>query len=99
MNKLKQEYEQAVITLMNLQESEDFEVNITDRTIAGLMLCKRLDRIADAIEAANDTMDSISSSLSEISISLDSLDKTLSGCTYTNGKNDFLCITGNVTTN
>ena len=53
---------------------------------------EQLARIADALE-------SISSSLSDISISLDSLDKTLSGCTCTNGRNDFLCITGNVTTN
>lgn len=52
---------------------------------------EQLARIADALE-------SISSSLSEISISLDSLDKTLDGCICTNGKNNFLCITGNVST-
>ena len=51
-----------------------------------------LTRLAEALE-------SISSSLSEIAVSLDSLDNTLSGCTCTNGKNDFLCVTGNVSTN
>lgn len=49
---------------------------------------EQLARIADALE-------SISSSLSEISISLD---KTLDGCICTNGRNNFLCITGNVST-
>ena len=53
---------------------------------------EQLARIADALE-------SISSSLSDISISLDSLDKTLSGCVCTNGRNNFMCITGNVSTN
>ena len=53
---------------------------------------EQLARIADALEE-------ISSSLSEISISLDSLDKTLDRCVCTNGKNSFLCITGNVSTN
>lgn len=52
---------------------------------------EQLARIADALE-------SISSSLSEISVSLDSLDKALDGCICTNGKNNFLCITGNVST-
>ncbi len=51
-----------------------------------------LTRLAEALE-------SISSSLSDISISLDSLDKTLSGCVCTNGRNNFMCITGNVSTN
>lgn len=45
-----------------------------------------------------EAMESINSSLSDISISLDSLDKTLSGCVCTNGRNKFMCITGNVST-
>lgn len=49
-------------------------------------------RIADALE-------SISSILSEMSLSLDSIDQTLTGCIASNGNNHFLCITGNVSTN
>ncbi len=51
-----------------------------------------LTRITDALE-------SISNSLSEISVSLDSLEKTLTGCICTYGNNNFLCITGNVSAN
>ncbi len=66
---------------------------------------EQLARIADALEginsnlnSINSNLNSISSSLSEISVSLYSLDKTLDGCTCTNGRNNFLCITGNVST-
>ncbi len=51
-----------------------------------------LTRLVEALEG-------IDSSLSEIAVSLDSLDKTLTGCTCTNGKNGFLCVTGNIITN
>ena len=60
---------------------------------------EQLARIADALEGINSNLDCISSSLSEISISLDSLDKTLYGCTSTYGNNHFLCVTGNIATN
>ncbi|WP_300840530.1 hypothetical protein [uncultured Acetatifactor sp.] len=59
---------------------------------------EQLARIADALEGINSNLDSISSFLSEISVSLYSLDKTLDGCTCTNGRSHFLCITGNVST-
>lgn len=53
---------------------------------------EQLARIADALE-------SISSSLLKISVSLYSLDKTLSGCTYTGQTGSFLRVTGSVSTN
>lgn len=53
---------------------------------------EQLARIAEALE-------SINNNLSEIAISLDSLDKTLDSCICTYGNNHFLCITGNVSTN
>lgn len=59
---------------------------------------EQLTRIADALERINDNLDSISSSLADVSVSLDSLDKTLDECSCVYGKNRFLCITGNVST-
>lgn len=59
---------------------------------------EQLARIADALEGINSNLNSISSSLSEISVSLYSLDKTLGGCTCTNGRNSFLCVTGDIAT-
>ena len=56
---------------------------------------EQLARIADALEGINSNLDSISSFLSEISVSLY---RTLDGCTCTNGRSHFLCITGNVST-
>lgn len=50
-----------------------------------------LTRLVDALEGIN-------SNLSEIAVSLDSLDKSIDGCISVNGKNQFLCITGNVST-
>lgn len=46
-----------------------------------------------------DALESINNNLSEIAVSLDSLDKTLEGCVAVNGNNRFLCITGNIMTN
>lgn len=56
-----------------------------------MMELSRLDRIADALEG-------IKSGLSEISVSLDSLEKDLDGCISISGKGRFLCITGNIST-
>lgn len=50
-----------------------------------------LERIADELEGIN-------SSLSEIAVSLDSLEKNIVGCVSVNGNNRFLCITGNIST-
>ncbi len=49
-----------------------------------------LTRLVDALE-------SISSSLADISVSLDNLDKNIDSCIKVAGKGNFLCITGNVT--
>lgn len=48
-----------------------------------------LERIADALEGIN-------SSLSEISLSLGSLDENFESCITRIGSNNLLCITGNV---
>lgn len=50
-----------------------------------------LTRMVDALEGINNN-------LSEIALSLDGLQKDLDGCISVSGKNQYLCITGNVTT-
>ena len=53
-----------------------------------------LTRLVNALE-------SINNNLSEIAVSLDSLDKNIDGCISVskNGKSRYLCITGDVYTN
>lgn len=48
-----------------------------------------------------DTLESINSNLSEIAVSLDSLDKNLEGCISCSrdGRSKYICITGDVYTN
>lgn len=53
------------------------------------MKLERLDRIAEALEGIN-------SNLAEIAESLNGLDENINGCISANGKNQFLCITGNI---
>lgn len=50
-----------------------------------------LTRLVDALEGINNN-------LSDIDVSLDSVEKNLDGCVSVNGDNHFLCITGNVST-
>lgn len=52
---------------------------------------EKIDRLVDALEA-------IRIELSEIGRSLASIDRDLSGCISHNGNNNFLCVTGNVST-
>lgn len=53
-----------------------------------------LSRLVDALEGINNN-------LSEIAVSLDSLDKNIDGCISVsqNGKSHYLCISGDVYTN
>ena len=57
-----------------------------------------LTRLVKALEGVNENLDVINHSLSEMSVSLDSLEKNLNGCISRVGDNRFLCITGNVST-
>lgn len=55
-------------------------------------------RMVDALESINENLDVINSSLLDVSVSLNSMEKNLEGCISVNGESQFLCITGNVTT-
>lgn len=57
-----------------------------------------LKRLADALEGVNANLEGIGNSLADISASLENLEKDLDGCVSRVGDNQFLCITGNVTT-
>lgn len=54
----------------------------------------------DLLARLVDVLEGINNNLSEISISLDSLDKNIDGCISVsqNGKSRHICITGDVTT-
>lgn len=54
----------------------------------------------DLLAQLVDVLEGINNNLSEISISLDSLDKNIDGCISVsqNGKSRHICITGDVTT-
>ena len=43
-------------------------------------------------------LESVNSNLSEIAVSLESLEKDIDGCISVSGKSQYLCITGDVTT-
>ena len=57
-----------------------------------------LTRLVVALESINENLNAINSFLSDVSVSLNSIDKNLEGCISVNGKSQFLCITGNVST-
>ncbi|MCI9006220.1 MAG: hypothetical protein HFH39_13550 [Lachnospiraceae bacterium] len=57
-----------------------------------------LTRIAVALEGINENLDVINSSLAETSVSIYKMEKNLEGCISVNGKSQFLCITGDVST-
>lgn len=64
---------------------------INEETRFEFMKLERLERIAEALEGIN-------SNLAEIAASLNSLDENINSCISANGKNQFLCITGNIST-
>lgn len=45
-----------------------------------------------------DTLESINSNLTDIAVSLESLDKNIDGCISVSGKSQYLCISGDVNT-
>lgn len=53
---------------------------------------KQLERIADALEE-------ISTELSEMNLRIDSIDRELNKCISRTNSGNFLCITGNISTN
>lgn len=94
---MNEEFSKVLSELVGSPVDMDFKQSfekggIDNNIILAVMQNKRLDRITDALE-------SISSSLLKISVSLYSLDKTLDGCTYTGQTGSFLRVTGSVSTN
>ena len=57
-----------------------------------------LTRLVEALESINENLDVINSSLAETSVSIYKMEKNLKGCISVNGKSQFLCITGDVST-
>lgn len=81
---MKEVYERLVNELLDAPGANE-------KTRLEFMRLERLDRIASALEGIN-------SNLAEIAESLNGLDENINGCISANGKNQFLCITGNIGT-
>lgn len=96
---MNEEFREAISDMIGYPVDISFkqifeEDGIKYSDVIAMMQCKRLDRIAEALE-------SINSNLSEIVISLNSLDENIDGCISVsqNGKSRYLCISGDVYTN
>ena len=64
---MKEEYRKIANELLGLPE--DAEINFkgcTDTAVTNLMICKRLDRIADVLEDINSTLIGVSGSVEEL---------------------------------
>jgi hypothetical protein len=57
-----------------------------------------LTRLVKALEDINENLDVINSSLADASVSIYKIEKNLDRCISVNGRSQFLCITGNVST-
>lgn len=91
---MNEEFKEALSDMVgyqvNISFKQIFEENgIKYSDVLTVMHCKRLDRIARALEGIN-------SSLSEIAESLGSLEKNIDGCISVSQRGYRLCITGDV---
>ena len=89
---MREEYIKTLNELLGLSENAEVEFEgVTDRAIVGLMICKRLDRIASALEG-------MEAGQQDVNASLDNMDQNLESCISRGVRGDFLCITGNIRT-
>lgn len=64
---MREEYRKAINELLNLPEETEADLNgIPVIAVANLMLCKRLDRIADILEGIDQDLESITNHLLDI---------------------------------
>lgn len=62
---MRREYEEAINEMLGLlSDSETTFGDMTDKTVVGLMLCRRLDRIADSLDRLAALSDCITESQS-----------------------------------
>lgn len=80
---MKQEYEETVNEMLGA--TSNTEIRMPDSAVVGLMLCKRLDRIADALESIQKSAETLET--------LESLSDCISSSQYGNQ----FCITGSIT--
>ena len=84
---MKEEYRKIVNELLGLPEDAEIEFKgVTNGAVTNLMICKRLDRIADVLEDINGALISMSGDI-----------EALGECAWTNSFGDkFLRISGYV---
>lgn len=64
---MREEYRKTINELLNLPEETEADLNgIPVSAVTNMMLCKRLDRIADILEGMDQELDSISGHLMDI---------------------------------
>lgn len=74
---MTEEYRKIVNEFLGLPEDEELEFkNVSDMIVVGTILCKRLDRIADALEGINQECGSISNSLHDLSDCVETVPRT-----------------------
>ena len=89
---MRNEYIKTLSELLGLSENAEVEFKgVTDKAIVGLMICKRLDRIASALEG-------IEAGQQDVNASLENMDQNLEGCISRGVRGSFLCITGDIRT-
>lgn len=89
---MKEEYRKIVNELLGLPE--DAEINfkgVTDTAVTNLMICKRLDRIADVLEDINSALIEMSTPIESLAECVDVAPARYGGREYT-----FLHIGGSV---
>lgn len=77
---MKQEYEETVKEMLGA--TSNTEIRMPDSAVVGLMLCKRLDRIADALESIQQSAETM---------------EALSDCISSSQHGEQFCITGSIT--
>lgn len=64
---MKEEYRKIVNELLELPEDAEIEFKgVTDAAVTNLMICKRLDRIADSLERINESLEALVECVDEV---------------------------------
>lgn len=66
---MREEYRKTINELLNLPEETEADLNgIPVTAVTNLMLCKRLDRIADILEGIDQDLESVTNHLLDIEL-------------------------------
>ena len=64
---MKEEYRKIVNELLGLPEDAEIEFKgVTDAAVTNMIICKRLDRIADSLEGINESLGALAECVDEV---------------------------------